>query len=901
MYLSEELKEKMISAIKNNRLVGNARFTDEEYQAMCDFTRQSVLLRETDELNFVALVEISKRWRKGDGSDADESGFWEYVFSELNLWYDHQKYLGYTALISRLGRYGKIVIANSTKKYYATLMMHSFAPQRSIYTFLDLIFNVYKIDLDFNYTEADNTICDLIYYSFRQLILNMRSGEESVAIGSASYNVKVGLRCLAVNNDTKDIFVYLVNSALLYIHSFYHKREMAPTNYFEEILCAWWNNKSKDIGIPRRRVGSEPAVTKNTISVKFVRNDDKVVLRIPPIRMNYQDQSSLFVKIYCGNEQFPRVAEELKIKVGELILTSLQSDIELNKILLEDELIKFKIEISTPEKVLFSKNIDEEFILFSEKNEISSKINKPDNYFVYSRSIENLLTPADTFTYSRYLYNIYPRDGEMLSGRQKSVLFINAQADSRNEKVNLFGNLHNCYWEVTNEKYEIFSEHVNLLAANFNSINGLELFINNSGVLLSQLECSQNETQRVYNLEELMSENTPYEIVVYSHVIKKELLRVKLVYFKEFNFKFSQNVFYGNDIKSLTILDRGKVEELTWNNYQNQVEVPIRGGKIIIDIPYLKWRIDDMDWHYEPINELVWYKNIFHNGSLLELCSPACDMDMQIYAVISNQAVIVNKNSSGKFEIGKCIYSNENLRLITFGVKGQKFLKSVHLFDIATQEHFFSDPLIVEGDKIIFCSQTFVGDHNRSFKISLTKIGQEPICAFSDKLKDGIIPNIEQGVYWANISSQSEGLFAKREQIYWQGEFIFGDKDRLQLANMIYKISPLNGQGLSDSWKMLRSGYYITNLIRIAGKPDEYTAKLFYIASDKSKHLINNLDICKIEIISSIAMSILVKDLDGNFNQKLMCDRVGNLSLENLENRFPITITNYHFIEVKNV
>ncbi len=91
MYLSEELKDKIASAIKNNRLIGNARFTEEEYHAMLNITRRiwsNYAWREFDDVNFVTLVEIAKRWRRDEGSEADESGFWDYVFDELELSYD---------------------------------------------------------------------------------------------------------------------------------------------------------------------------------------------------------------------------------------------------------------------------------------------------------------------------------------------------------------------------------------------------------------------------------------------------------------------------------------------------------------------------------------------------------------------------------------------------------------------------------------------------------------------------------------------------------------------------------------------------------------------------------------------------------------------------------------------
>lgn len=175
--ITTELTQKVENAILDNRLIGNVSFSDDEYEALLEYTRDLSLpysrgigsyLRGDDKIIFVTLVEIAKRWKKIDDDENDESGFWEFVFKTVigTDGHDAKLYKAYTELIHSLGYHKKILIANTAKKYWATLMMHAFSPIKSIYAFFDLGYNIYKRDLDFNYTDSDKSVCNLATIRF---------------------------------------------------------------------------------------------------------------------------------------------------------------------------------------------------------------------------------------------------------------------------------------------------------------------------------------------------------------------------------------------------------------------------------------------------------------------------------------------------------------------------------------------------------------------------------------------------------------------------------------------------------------------------------------------------------------------------------------------------------------
>lgn len=132
MELSEALNEKVHRAIDEQKFVGIVSYSEAEYQELLAYTREysrsfasgnGWYLKGDDAIHFVTLVEIAKRW-KSDDIDVDENGFWPFVYSNVGInWMDEQKiYKAYTELIAALP-HKKILIADTKKRYYATIMI----------------------------------------------------------------------------------------------------------------------------------------------------------------------------------------------------------------------------------------------------------------------------------------------------------------------------------------------------------------------------------------------------------------------------------------------------------------------------------------------------------------------------------------------------------------------------------------------------------------------------------------------------------------------------------------------------------------------------------------------------------------------------------------------------------
>lgn len=906
MQLTKALYDKVHDAVNNQRLIGNMQYSDEEFKELLAYTSEhsqtfvcgaSSYLRGENEIHFATLVEIAKRWKSDGDSD---SGFWLYVFGAiLDSGFNQKLYQAYIELIISLNRTKKILIADTAKKYYATLMMHALSPFNSISAFLDLAFNIYKRDLDYNYTNSDRWICETATDGFCSVAQKLGNSNVDISIGSSSYGIKVGLRSLALGHSTRTDFVNLLDKAFCGINNLRHDIALSEEDYFTYLLRLWWSKKSEK-EVESKSSNDEHETPEQQFFVKFIRKDSKVYLRIPPRRRNFCESINLWVSIYVGEEQKPVESREVFTRTGVFTVISDPYEIELNDLLGNAEKIQLRVEILENGKVALNKTVDEDFLLFGNENEITAKVLKADNYFVYSLSIDNLQTPKEIYTVVKNLYNIYPNIGETLSGTTKQVVFMDKSAmQSNDSKIQIVGEVQNCAWTYHDTQCKVFCNPIKLFVPSHMSVNGLDLRINGDTTILSTLNYDIEEGYLIYDITNLIPKHTPCEFVVFSYSNEKELVREDIVSIQGLHIQFSKSVYYGNDERQVRLCYRNEFRDLTWEQYDNEVHCAVCNGRLSVQIPRLKWKIDENEWHYGPIENKIWYKDYFHNGSVLYVDAPTSFDNIKLFCVGDGKEEEIPYNSLIKrFEIGRFIFSNEGRRDCLFLLKFSVGEVSREICDVVTAEGFTQlPPLIVDNGILHFIGDKyFVGEKRSYFDICLKSIGRDNKNYKSSDLTDGIIPNVEEGIYWVEVSATSGGLFDSRKKVYWKDEFVFGDKEKLKLSNLVLKINPIYGMTKSDSWKWFQSGYYISHLVR-DDNDKKYSAELYYLDPSGKKSYVDGVDKCNVIIDSAKALSIFVDDVSGNSIQ-LKIGSNGDIKGPQSPTGFSIFRYNY---EVKNV
>ena len=200
--------DKAKRATKYNSIIGNTIFDDNEYEELLKISRTlsteflnsttGLPINRNHEIIFITLLEIIKRWKNLE-DNADDNKFWEYIVStilSLEKGVESQNIVTklrkeYIRIMESLKVENSIIFAKEGKIYYATLLLHALATTKSIYAFLDLCYDIFSVDLNFNYSDNDKEICKIATSQFCKILDSSVGNEKPINIGTNSYGVKI--------------------------------------------------------------------------------------------------------------------------------------------------------------------------------------------------------------------------------------------------------------------------------------------------------------------------------------------------------------------------------------------------------------------------------------------------------------------------------------------------------------------------------------------------------------------------------------------------------------------------------------------------------------------------------------------------------------------------------------
>lgn len=832
----KQLSEKIKKAFLENKLIGNCYFDEKEYSKLINYVyfKCNDLVASRDEkffpsidyqIIFTTLVQIASRWKSNYRNDRS---FWKYVSRVIfgdDVSYDSKLYHAFTHIISTLGTHQKLPIAESGQKYYTTIMMHSFSPQSSIHSFFDLCYNIYKKDLDFGFTASDEWVCEIVFLQLRNALGKNYTEDNLVSIGSSTYSIKAGIRTFVLNENLSVEFIQFIKNTFSNINKLFNREIIDKKTSLDYSIIEWWRNKietdkhDKKTTINKRM----PTVSKQNICIKYLNTNNGVFLCIPSIRLeNATDKIELtvFVEnriVYC---------EELPTKCGELVIATKPKEFELNNLLINVDLLDIGVAIKENGAIVFDSerskatSLYREFLLFNGEIEVYSQINKPTNYFVYSKDIDSLKEcPEDVSTCGRNLYNIYPVAGENLIGKIKQAFFVNNDRSSNwGETASLIGDFVNVEWVLNDTHYLVYKNAIKLMIPESWNLKALELRIDEKQYKLQELNYERIELgcyQYGLKVLNLISESYPVNISLYSYEKEHILLEKKIILLPNLGVHFNAPFYYGDIERKVIIEYNNQVIEHTWCEGESEIIYPICNGSLVIKVPYLKWRINDGDWHSESIIKKKWYKEFVKNGDLLEVECSKEDERFFIYAKINGDIYPIAKNINGKFEFGRAIYSNENNTSISIYINDGR--EDYFLLEIATKEHFVSSPIIINGLNLYLnINDTFIGDNDNDLYIIVKNKNKDSV------RKKVRIENIELGTFEENIYKiivkiKNKSIFSK-DDIYinfYEDEFVIGKPEKFIFNNKRIYIKEISSS-FSDTnmsrWVNIENTYFIDDI-----------------------------------------------------------------------------------------
>ncbi len=831
--------QKVSEIFRENKLIGNYDFPDEEYIELlentsllsCSFMETggcNVFETKYHQLIFITLIELAKRWRDTWNEEKEEEGspFWEYIYRHLlsdRLLVSGvgKLYQAFIDVFKHLEKHYSLSTVKTGKKYYSTVMMHAFAPKDSMFSFFDLCYNIFKKALDFVFTSDDEWICEIVANELRSALGGDYSEAKKVSIGSSIYSIKIGLRSFALHEDLHDDFKGFIKNTLHQINQLINQESIEKNTRLDGYIYEWWKSKTES-DIPLEEITSKrrlSSVTKEEIVARYIREDDSVFVYVPSIRLK-DDHAEVRLIVYINENSVG--CKTLDTKRGEFIITTKQTELNLNDLLRGCKEINLRIQIEEDDILIFDSekskttSLNREFILFEDEKEVLSHINKPTNYFVYSRNIDALKKkPKELKRYGQYLYNIYPIAGEKLTGEKREVFFVDRKKrTSLGSEPCLIGDIPNIDWHSDDVSYVVYSSGVKLLIPENANLRALELRVNEEIYKLHQLSYEGIESscfQYGLRKEELIDDNHPTIISLYSYEEEKEVLNEKIIVLPNLNIEFNRPYYYDNMDRELMISDGEKDFKLTWSNQDNEIRYSFNGGILLIKIPYLKWRVNEKEWHKESIKRKLWYKEYLENGDRLEIDCPIESEDITVSGQTDEEFFNLESKIKGSFEIGRAIYNNEDRREITVNIKcGDNKHK---LFEIATKEHFVDNPLKYVDDKVLWAPEdVFVGDKDTQFLLTIestTPSGNSIIEKVIQQNQEIII--LKKDIYKVNVKTKEKNPFIhNKESIIYEGVLYVGTFDELRFKNK--KIILLSGNCFKSKrteWVDFAVGYSI--------------------------------------------------------------------------------------------
>lgn len=840
--MAEELKEKINKAIKEN-FVGNFIFSAEEedkiiyesstlFRIACFKSTENIPI-DKYELIFIAIIIIAKKWNN------QSEPFYDFIGNKLlGAKYEENKTKfrnQITKVIDFLYKSKKIFMLNYNKKYYATILCHSFSPISSINSFLNLCFDIYCKDLDQNFIINDPTI-DLIICSLNNKI-NNKSDDEDLTLNSSVYYLRVGIKGLILYEPEK--FKDLLNFTLKYIDKKFNYEASDKTNYLTQLIDSWWNNKIETLGKEICKIRKETkyiAYDYSQIKAFYYLENGIVKLIIPAFRISNNLDFLPILTIYNNNIEI--LSTKINCSGSGLIMTTEQIIYTLKEII-KSSYIKLRIIITHFNKQIYDSTdtLFRDFILFDRNKELINRECLPGQYFLYFKEINNLISYPQEIQQTSEIntYSLIANDGEKIQSKNKIVFFNNV--NSKREISFLSNELNNIKFKYGEEEFKIIEGYIYVeISNNFNPKNyGVRInqFVFNLNIFPNTIK----ENSVLFNISNSCNVGEKLKITIFEYSTEKIISLTNIIRFNNISINYDKKYYFGNIIGNVNLVTEKFSLKASFATQNQEVEINYDGGEFILKPPLILWKINDVKWLCDTKSNATWFKD-YNNGSIIKLNYPL-NVNVELYLGIHS----IKPSSNKQYEIGNKLYSliNTDSTNKFFDLFLKIDNESFQLDKIFIKETFINNPLIIDSlnKKIIWNPEQYIGEKN--FKLKLNIIAQNNREKQINLCNEKKILNFERykdGFYKLKIYKEKNSFFKKEKDIelLFNYNFILGNEKDIKYKNKIIKlisvalfdkeytekIEPL----YIDSLKFLKETNYSSDL---------YSGNLFYYNNKNQK------------------------------------------------------------------
>lgn len=909
--MKEELLKKVKEAIKEP-IVGNYLFNANELEEI--YSDAAILLQNFNGNNndknaviFVALVNLTKEWK------SEEDTFLDFIYRKFSSNYSLYQtiYSNLRTAITSLFDSNSIYMIEWGKRFYATLCSHAMAPISSTESFFDMCWEIYCNDLDQQYEKTD-PVYALIVESLKNKFKFIKSLDDDIKIGSHAYSMRVGMKGLAIH--APKILEQLINDTICSIHSLFNYQPIKTDKYFKILLNDWWKRKQLTFGVSTRISCSKKehtATTYSQIKTRFIYADDEIKVVVPPIRLLDNFENRPYLEIFADDELIHK--EEMYTHGSGIIMSTLQREYPLSGIDFQNSLVRIVI-THCGKKIYDSKeSLSRDFILFKNGREVTSSECISGTYQLYVSNLEVLLrSPLGLEKVDERVYSFEAIDGEVIQSINKTVFFYNEQT---NRNLYFFvRKKNNVIFKKDGLDYQVIDGELSVDVANSLEIGNIGIRYETTAFRLAEFPHTDMGSKTRYEITSLLNVGEPQKITVFKYGDNSVIASINIIKFNNVSITFDKDFYYGEGETGYVSFKTEKYfEEECFDANKRNISIPLEEGELIIDIPVIRWKIDNGEWNYRPSEKNYWFKNI-DRESILYLDIPN---DITCSIALSNNKELQKQDSKQKYELGMSIQSLASNELIkTNSLRIFAKINSsdfIPLFEIAFTENFMTNPLtIYQHDfKIGWNPSSFVGDDSSSFEI---RIYEEDtiVDIFEMSMASRIINcfDFNEGKYIAKIFLIS----GNSEKELFSHSFIFGDEKSIRFKNRVLFINTVVTIDKTLYRKQIRP-IFIDKIEYLGSKEGfDYYSGFLFVVDKEGKHIyLNKMRDSKgiVSIINPVRIELKTEHscyigygLDANdpefeYDNEFSIDYYGRTVIGNFIDGKKTSPVDYYIFEVK--
>ena len=835
----DELKNKIAKAIEQD-YVGNFVFSEEELTEL--YSCVGKILREYlygsssrisllhDEIVFVAMVNASKNYSKETG----EKRFWKFLSKQL-IGIDsdcpQRLYKALTEIIDRLGSTGKIRYLGGNR-FYNTVLMHAFAPLLSTTSFFDLCWQIYCEDMS-QYYNKDDTVFDIAAHELSKR-LGACDNDEDFLLGSTVYSLRAGIKRLAV--DKPEEMATLIQNTIKRIHMLFNSEPIEKKTYFDGLIYDWWRLKESSFGIERTNQINkvERAVSDySAIKAKYRNESGQIYIYIPAFRLSDNFDRCPWVEVYNNDEIL--LQEELLTRGSGLLMTTKGHQIALDR-LLPNECLNIRVTITHCNNTIYDSKstLFRSFVLFNGEREITAQECLPGNYQLFSVD-EPLQSPKNIRKEKAFYYIFNAIDGDFLQSSKRTVIFA-SEKQHRDIWVHADKKKGVKFRQGENE-YDVIDGELMIATSATSDLTDYGVRYEDSIWKLQEFSSKASEDILLYNISELLSVGEPQNITVFKYSTEKIVCRADIVKFNDISISFDKPYYYDKDRTGTVHFITKKYDVKTsFDIDQSELSLSVADGEIILEMPIIRWRIDDREWNTTFQEKGIWYKD-FNNSSIIEMDVPI-SVSYKTLLTPRDEELEKTDNQLSGYKLGQQIYSqldryDNAMLLIDLGEKNYLPILRIH-----TSEKFIADPYTLHDYNHLKWNpiNTYVGDENDYFDLSISDKNGSLVKTISlDQSPSEIdLSDIEDGHYTLNIDLKPKSIFKGKRTLLTK-RIIIGNENRFRFRNKTLSISQVMLQ--NEFSPTYIKTIHIDNL-RFLEKTDEclyYSGYMYFIHNNGHK------------------------------------------------------------------